>query len=229
MSEQPLTILEVVDLKKVFRSGQEELVVFEGVNLSVTEGTTVVITGESGSGKTTFLNLIGALDTVSRGKIIYRDEEITDKAEADLIDYRSRSLGFIFQFHYLLKDLTAIENVLMPALIVGMQRSQARRRAGELLERVGLGGRLHHYPLQLSGGERQRVAVARALMNDPQLILADEPTGNLDERNSRAIQELLFELVAAYSKTMILVTHGAELASAGRERYLLQHGRLRRL
>jgi lipoprotein-releasing system ATP-binding protein len=160
---------------------------------------------------------------------MFRGEEMTGKAEEELIEFRSRRLGFIFQFHYLLKDLTALENVFVPALIAGRPGAAARRRARELLSRVGLEQRLEHYPVQLSGGERQRVAVARALMNDPELILADEPTGNLDERNSRAIRELLFELVRAFGKTMILVTHAAELALAGDQHYLLEHHRLKRL
>ncbi len=229
MSEQEARLLEVSGLKKVFRSGQEELTVFEEVSFAVREGTTVVISGESGSGKTTLLNLIGALEAASEGRILFHGEEMTGKSEEELIDFRCRRLGFIFQFHYLLKDLTALENVFVPALIAGYPVAAARRRAQELLGRVGLEWRLEHYPVQLSGGERQRVAVARALMNDPELILADEPTGNLDERNSRAIRELLFELVRAFGKTMILVTHAAELALAGDQHYLLEHHRLRRL
>ena len=229
MNESNSTILEVRDVKKVYRSGYEDLVVFADVNFKVEEGTTAVISGESGSGKTTLLNLIGALDSTSDGRIIFKDRDITLEAEEELIEYRSRHLGFIFQFHYLLKDLTALENVLVPSLIARLPRAQARRRAGDLLAQVGLTERMDHYPIQLSGGERQRVAVARALMNEPQLILADEPTGNLDERNSQAIQELLFKLVKTHGRTMILVTHAAEFARMGDEHYLLEHRRLRRL
>ncbi len=221
-------MLEVIELSKVFRSGEEELTVFSGVSLTVPAGATVVISGESGSGKSTLLNLIGGLDSPTHGRILFRGREITGREERELTDYRGRALGFIFQFHYLLRDFNALENVLMPALIVGRGRREARARARVLLEQVGLGGRLHHYPVELSGGERQRVAVARALMNDPQLILADEPTGNLDERNSAQVQRLLFSLVREYGKSMLLVTHASELAERGDARYVLEHGGLSR-
>jgi lipoprotein-releasing system ATP-binding protein len=229
MNEEQAKALNVLGVKKVFRSGNEDLVVFEEVSFTVAQGHTAVILGESGSGKTTLLNLIGALDSCTAGRIVFNGFEITEQGEENLIEFRSRQLGFIFQFHYLLKDLTALENVLIPALIVRSPRSEALRRAQELLAKVGLSARTGHYPVQLSGGERQRVAVARALMNDPDLILADEPTGNLDERNSQAIQELLFELVRSYGKSMILVTHAKDLGRLANEHFLLEHRRLRRL
>jgi len=229
MSETLTDALNVTGVKKVFRSGAEDLVVFEEVSFAVQQGRTAVILGESGSGKTTLLNLIGALDSCTAGRIVFNGFAITEQPEENLVEFRSRQLGFIFQFHYLLKDLTALENVLIPALIVRTARAPALERARQLLSQVGLSARMSHYPVQLSGGERQRVAVARALMNDPDLILADEPTGNLDERNSQAIQELLFELVRSYGKSMILVTHAAELAQRANERFVLEHRRLRRL
>ena len=221
-------ILEVCGLRKVFRAGSEDLTVLEDVSLAVQEASTVVISGESGSGKSTLLHLIGGLDTPTAGRISFRGTEITSRSEAELVEYRNRRLGFIFQLHYLLRDFTALENVLMPAAIAGATGAGARRRAERLLEQVGLAGRRRHYPLELSGGERQRVAVARALMNDPQLILADEPTGSLDEHNAAQIRELLFGLVGEYRKTMILVTHSREIAAAGDARLVLEHGRLRR-
>jgi lipoprotein-releasing system ATP-binding protein len=227
MSETRPAILEVEGLKKTFRSGLEDLVVLDGVTLEVSEGSTVVISGESGSGKSTLLNLLGGLDAPSAGRIRFRGLEVTGSSETELMEYRARSLGFIFQLHFLLKDFTAQENVLLPGLILGQPPGQARGRAQRLLEQVGLGRRRQHYPAELSGGERQRVAVARALMNDPELILADEPTGNLDERSSSQVRELLFGLAAEYRKTLILVTHAAELAGAGDQRYVLEHGRLR--
>ncbi len=220
-------LLEVADLRKVFRAGSEDLTVLDGVSLAVRAGGTVVISGESGSGKSTLLHLIGGLDSPTAGRIRFAGTEITGLSEAKLVEYRNRRLGFIFQLHYLLKDFTALENVCLPALIAGASGPAARRRAGRLLEQVGLGGRRTHFPVELSGGERQRVAVARALMNDPQLILADEPTGSLDERSSGQIRDLLFGLVAEYRKTMILVTHSRELAVAGDQRLVLEHGRLR--
>jgi lipoprotein-releasing system ATP-binding protein len=224
-----MEILDLKSVRKVFRTGSEDLTVLADVSLSVAEGTILVVSGESGSGKSTLLNLIGGLDEVSSGSIEYRGWEITGRSEAELTEMRSRQLGFIFQFHYLLKDFTALENVLMPAYILGLPIKAARPRAEELLRQVGLWPRREHYPAQLSGGERQRVAVGRALMNDPGLILADEPTGNLDEKNSRLVQDLLFDLVGKYRKTMVLVTHDVELASAGDHRHVLEHGVLRSL
>jgi lipoprotein-releasing system ATP-binding protein len=229
MSESLPALVETRGVTKVFRSGHEDLVVFQDVSFAVPKGSTAVILGESGSGKTTLLNLIGALDHCTGGRIIVDGLDITEQREEDLIEFRSRQLGFIFQFHYLLKDLTALENVLVPALIARTPPARAGRRAQDLLAQVGLSDRAGHYPVQLSGGERQRVAVARALMNDPRLILADEPTGNLDERNSGAIQDLLFELVRRHGKSMILVTHAADFARLGDDHYLLEHRRLRRL
>ncbi len=224
----PSPLLQVEGLRKVFRAGSEDLTVLDDVSLEVAEGGTVVISGESGSGKSTLLHLIGGLDNPTSGRIRFQGLEISGLAESELVDYRNRRLGFIFQLHYLLKDFTALENVFLPAAIAGAAGAPARRRAERLLAQVGLGGRRAHYPAELSGGERQRVAVARALMNDPQLILADEPTGSLDERSSAQIRDLLFGLVAEYRKTMILVTHSRELAASGGERLVLEHGRLRR-
>jgi lipoprotein-releasing system ATP-binding protein len=211
----------------VFRAGSEDLTVLEDISLAVREGSTVVISGESGSGKSTLLHLIGGLDSPTAGRIRFQELEISGLGEAELVEYRNRRLGFIFQLHYLLRDFTALENVYMPAAIAGAAGAAARRRAERLLEQVGLAGRRTHYPVELSGGERQRVAVARALMNDPLLILADEPTGNLDERSSVQIRDLLYGLVGEYRKTMILVTHSRELAEAGNQRLVLEHGRLR--
>lgn len=222
-------LLRASGLRKVFRTGSEDLTVLDGVDLEVAQGSTVVIAGQSGSGKSTLLSLLGSLDEPTAGRILLQGEELTGRSEAELVEYRSRRLGFIFQLHFLMKDFTALENVLLPALIAGGGAAAARKRARQLLEQVGLADRGQHYPVQLSGGERQRVAVARALMNDPLLILADEPTGSLDERSSGQIRDLLFGLVAGYRKTMVLVTHSQELASRGEERYLLEHGRLRRL
>jgi lipoprotein-releasing system ATP-binding protein len=227
MNDDRGVVLEARGLKKVFRTGGEELVVFEEVDLAVRQGTTVVIAGESGSGKSTLLSLLGTLDAPTDGRITFRGREITGRPESELLLFRGRTLGFIFQFHYLLKDFTALENVMMPAYITGASRAQAHERALRLLEEVGLSSRLSHFPVELSGGERQRVAVARALVNDPELILADEPTGNLDERNSLQVQELLFRLVRDHRTAMVLVTHAGELARSGDEHYVLEHRRLR--
>ena len=211
---------------KSYRTGSEVIEVLREVNLSVEQGTRVVITGESGSGKTTLLSLMGGLDVPTKGRIMVNGLEISALSEEDLTEYRSRTIGFIFQFHFLLKDFTALENVMMPSFLIGVETRCARKKAEQLLGGVGLGDRMNHYPSELSGGERQRVAVARALMNDPYLILADEPTGNLDERNSAVVEGLLFELVDKLRKTLIVVTHDKGVAEKGDQHLELVHGEL---
>ena len=168
----------------------------------------------------------GRLDTPTGGSILVEDRELARFTDEELSWYRNRYVGYVFQFHYLLKDFTALENVLIPAYIAGAVRRQAAGRAGQLLRDVGLWERRSHYPFELSGGERQRVAVARSLMNDPALILADEPTGSLDESNSAVVADRLFELVERYGKSMILVTHEQALQNRGQHRFLLRHGEL---
>jgi lipoprotein-releasing system ATP-binding protein len=219
-----LSLLAVESLTKEFPSGSERIRVLAGLDLTVEAGDTVVITGESGCGKSTLLNLVGGLDAATSGRIWLDGLELTRQGEEALARVRGRWIGFIFQLHFLLKDFTALENVLLPALIDGRTVRQARDRAAGLLSRVGLEKRQDHYPAELSGGERQRVAVARALVNDPRLILADEPTGNLDERNSEQVRELLFGLVRELGKTLILVTHDMALAAPARAHYHLEHG-----
>jgi lipoprotein-releasing system ATP-binding protein len=220
----PVFSLEGVGKK--FRSGSEELTVLNNITVQLDPAVVTAITGESGCGKSTLLNLIGGLDTPTTGTIRIGDYDVGSLDEEGLTEYRRRVLGFIFQFHYLLKEFTALENVMMPALIAGKPRKTAAMRAEELLAEVGLEGRRQHYPTQLSGGERQRVAVARALVNDPLLILADEPTGNLDEGNSRIVEDLLFSLVRKHGKTLVLVTHDLRLAEKGDRRYGLHRGEL---
>jgi lipoprotein-releasing system ATP-binding protein len=220
------TILELCHVAKTFLTGAEELHILTDVNLSVAPGQTVVITGESGSGKSTLLNLIGGLDTPSGGTIEAAGYRVDALPESGLTRYRSRVVGLVFQFHFLLKDFTALENVMMPAFMSGSSREEANARAAQLLADVGLSDRTDHFPGQLSGGERQRVAVARALINDPEIILADEPTGNLDEGNSRTVENILFELVREYGKTLLLVTHDESLAGRGEHHLHLVHGRV---
>ena len=221
-----MEILNIQALAKSYRTGSETVVVLRDINLRVTEGTTVVITGESGSGKTTLLNLTGGLDYPTSGSISIDGREISRLDENALTQYRKLTVGFIFQFHFLLSDFTAVENVMLPALLCGGSRSRIRDAAASLLGEVGMENRLHHFPNQLSGGERQRVAVARALMNDPRIILADEPVGNLDERNSGVVIELLFDLVNRHGKTLLLVTHDRRLQERAERSYHLIHGEL---
>jgi lipoprotein-releasing system ATP-binding protein len=217
-------ILELTGVVKTYRNGPEQLSILKGLNFSSQPGVSSVILGESGSGKSTLLNLIGGLDKPDEGRIIVKNNDVTGLNEAELSAFRSRLVGFVFQFHYLLSDFDAVENVMLPAYMTGTTRKQAVRRAEELLVSVHMENRLHHYPHQLSGGERQRVAVARALVNEPEIILADEPTGNLDERNSSAVEELIFSLAEKFGKTLVLVTHDTNLAKRGRFRYFLHEG-----
>ncbi len=217
-------ILAISEVGKTFQTGSEELPVLRRVSLTMQTGEVIAITGESGSGKTTLLSLIAGLDTPTRGSIRCGGYEVSSLSESGLTEYRSKTVGLVFQLHYLLKDFTAIENVMIPAFMAGTPRERAREWASELLAQVNLYDRRDHYPLQLSGGERQRVAVARSMINHPQLLLADEPTGNLDERNSRNVEELLLELVRSHNTSLILVTHDTALADRSGGRHLSLEG-----
>ncbi len=219
-------ILEIENLEKKYISESESLTILKDLNLTVESGKKVVIVGESGSGKSTLLNIIGGIDKASSGTVRAGKWILNELSEAQLSEYRSKYLGLVFQFHYLLKDFTALENVAMPALIAGMPKKEAYERAGQLLQDVGVYERKDHLQSQLSGGERQRVAVARSLINNPQLLLADEPTGNLDPANAEKIGQLLFSIVDKYSKTLILVTHDMNLASKGDFQYRIVEGKL---
>lgn len=220
-------ILEARSLCKTYLTAHDSVEILSGVDFSVAGSSTVAVTGESGCGKSTLLNLIGGLDRPTSGSVFIDGKDIAFLAESALAAYRNRCIGFIFQFHFLLKDFTALENVILPAMLYGRSRAETMRRGRELLAEVGLENRGAHFPVELSGGERQRVAVARALMNEPRLILADEPTGNLDERNARSVQELLFGLVEKHGRTLIVVTHDKALAALAGRRFVLHGGALR--
>ncbi len=222
-------ILEIKDLEKTYTSDSESLTILKDLNLSVEEGTKLVIVGESGSGKSTLLNIIGGIDKITAGTVLAGPEgkyNLSKLDESQIAEYRSSFLGFIFQFHYLLKDFTALENVYMPAYIAGLPKKEAEEKAAQLLRDVGVYERKDHLPSQLSGGERQRVAVARSLINNPSLILADEPTGNLDPANAALIGDLLFSMVEKYNKTLLLVTHDMNLAAKGEKCFRIKKGRL---
>jgi lipoprotein-releasing system ATP-binding protein len=228
MSDAAETVLmRARDLVKTYSSGGETLRILQGISLTVNRGASVSVTGESGSGKSTLLNILGGLDRCDSGSVLVAGAEITGLSESALSAYRSRRVGFIFQFHYLLKDFTALENVMLPAYIGGMKKKRALEKARLLLEEVRLADRLHHYPGQLSGGERQRVAVARSLVNDPDMILADEPTGNLDAQNSAVVAELLYAAAEKWGKALVVVTHDQNVAERAELRYTLENGAFR--
>ncbi|MHB9031039.1 MAG: ABC transporter ATP-binding protein [Candidatus Latescibacterota bacterium] len=206
------TILTARGITKHYRVGDNTLEVLRGVDLDLAEGEILAVVGESGAGKSTLLHILGMLDRPTSGSLILNDEEVVGKSDEILAGYRNCLVGFIFQFHHLLPEFSALENVLMPARISGKNGNEIRDRAAFLLERVGLSERLLHRPGELSGGELQRVAVARALMNEPALVFADEPSGNLDHRNSEVLHELIWNLAREQKCTFVIVTHDLALA-----------------
>ena len=222
----PAPIIRVRDLVKNYVSGAETLNILRGINFTVEPGSSVAVSGQSGSGKSTFLNILGGLDHSDSGSVEVAGTDITNLSESGLSSYRQRSIGFIFQFHYLLKDFTALENVMLPAYMTGMRKKDALEKARLLLGDMKLDDRANHFPSQLSGGERQRVAVARAMVNDPDIILADEPTGNLDPKNSAMVSELLYAGAEKWNKTLIVVTHDETVAGRAKIHYTLENGLL---
>ncbi|MFA5569841.1 MAG: ABC transporter ATP-binding protein [Sphaerochaetaceae bacterium] len=219
-------LLQLSHISKRFASANQTIDVLEDLNLSIYEGTSVAITGKSGSGKSTLLHIAGALDAPSGGEVYFKGILLDYYDDQLLSEYRNRHIGFIFQSHFLLDDFSALENVFIPSLIAKEKRSIMVKRAKELLDKVGLSSRLHHKPFQLSGGEKQRVAICRALMNNPSLIIADEPTGSLDEQTAQEIEQLLIQLVREEHKTLLLVTHEKQLATLCDTSYLLSNGRV---
>jgi lipoprotein-releasing system ATP-binding protein len=217
-------LVRVTNLVKSYASGTETLVILRGVNLEIARGVTVAVSGDSGSGKSTLLNILGGLDRCDSGSVQVGGAELTSLTENTLTSYRRSRVGFVFQFHYLLKDFTALENVMLPAYIAGMKKKDALEKARLLLADVNLEKRLNHFPSQLSGGERQRVAVARSMVNDPDIVLADEPTGNLDALNSAAVAELLYAGAEKWGKSLIVVTHDEKVAERAMIRYTLEGG-----
>lgn len=210
MNETP--IIQCRDLAKTYSEGRETLRVFSEVDLSVAPGETLAIVGSSGSGKTTLLNMLGGLDRPSEGDVWIDGRAIHGMRERERCRFRNRTLGFVYQFHHLLAEFSALDNVALPAALGRFSPRQARAKAQDLLERVGLDERLKHKPSELSGGERQRVAIARALVNDPRCVLMDEPTGNLDDDTGERIQTLMRELNEQLDAAFVVVTHDLELA-----------------
>ena len=202
----------MIEIKNIHKSfGQLE--VLKGIDLSIKKGEIVSIVGPSGAGKTTLLQIIGTLDKPNEGEVMINDTNISKLSNNKLSDFRNQHIGFVFQFHQLLPEFTALENIMIPAFIGGISKSVAKQKAEELLEFMQLKDRAHHKPNELSGGEKQRVAVARALINNPEVILADEPSGSLDSKNKRELHQLFFDLRDKYGQTFVIVTHDEELAS----------------
>jgi putative ABC transport system ATP-binding protein len=218
------SILEVSSLSKTYRNASREIHVLEDINFKVIEGSSVAIVGPSGSGKTTVLGLCAGLDRPSQGSITLNHILLDRLSEDEMAQIRNQYVGFIFQNFQLIQTLTALENVMIPLELRGVK--SARQQSADLLERVGLGDRMTHYPSQLSGGEQQRVAIARAFSNEPKILFADEPTGNLDEETGQSIEDLLFEINREKGTTLILVTHDLELAEKTNQIIQLKGGRI---
>jgi len=227
MNNQGGMVIEVKGISRGFRQGPKRVQVLKDVSLQVPAGTSIAIVGASGAGKSTLLHILGGLDKPDEGEVFVDGQSIWKLGDRERSDLRNSRMGFIYQFHHLLPEFTALENVAMPLLIRGESTTDAAKRAGDLLEKVGLGQRLDHKPGELSGGERQRAAVARALVGNPGCILGDEPTGNLDERTAKHVFDQLIELNTELNTSLILVTHDMRLAARMNQRFELHMGSLK--
>jgi len=219
-------LLRVTSLTKSYQSGEKRLEVLRDLSLSVDKGEMVAVTGESGSGKSTFLHLLGGMEKPDSGEITFDGMDITLFSRDELARFRNRRIGFVFQFHHLLPEFTALENVAFPLLLRPVSRRNAESRAKRLLQEVGLEQRSHHKPGELSGGEQQRVAIARALVGEPELLLGDEPTGDLDLNTSNAVHELLLDIHERFGLTSVIVTHNPDLASLCNRKKTMTEGKL---
>ncbi len=219
-------LVEIIGLRKVFVTNGSKVEALRGIDIQIKRGETLAVVGVSGSGKSTLLHILGTLDRPTEGKVLYEGEDVFKKNDNELALFRNREIGFVFQFHYLLQEFTALENVMMPLLIQGVDMERAKSMASEVLWKVGLGDRLNHRPGELSGGEQQRVAIGRAVVLKPKIVLADEPTGNLDLATGRSVLDLLLELNRDYGITLVVVTHNPEVAGRMGRRIKLLDGKI---
>jgi len=222
-------ILMTKNIRKVFVNGKNSLSVLKDINLEIQEGELVMIVGPSGAGKSTLLSILGGLSRPSAGNVFLEDTDIYKLNDEKLANLRNKKMGFIFQFHHLLPEFTAIENVIMPALIAQENKKIIYEKAKKILISMGLGGRLLHRPSELSGGEQQRVAIARALINEPKIIFADEPTGNLDRANSELINKIILDLNRNFKQTFVIVTHNEQLTSFGTKIIYIEDGSIKNI
>ncbi len=223
------TIIEVKQLCKTYLSGQHRLTVLDHIDLEIQRGDFISLMGPSGAGKSTFLNIIGTMDAADSGDVIIAGENVSRLPQHQLAMFRQKHIGFVFQFHYLLPEFTIEENVAMPLMIGGSRRAEALKRAREFLDYLGIAERGHHYPAQISGGEKQRAVVGRALIKNPDILLADEPTGNLDKKSGERMLNLFKKIHKDLNQTFFLVTHNEDIAAIADRNYLLDNGRLSKI
>lgn len=218
-------LMEAKNIFKTYTTGASELKVLNGISLQIQKKEAICLLGSSGAGKSTLLQILGTLDRPSAGEVFFKGQDVFSMSDEDLASFRNNKMGFVFQFHHLIQEFSAVENVMLPALIAGVKRSEAKEKAVNWLKFMGLDGRAEHFPNQLSGGELQRVAIARALINDPEILFADEPTGNLDSENSLKIQQLFFELRQKLGITLVVVTHDLQFANLFPRIFKVKDGR----
>lgn len=222
-------ILHTINLQKVYKTGPQEVEVLKGIDLEIQSGEIVIIMGPSGVGKSTLLHLVGGLDRPSEGSVYIDNKDIFSMNEKELAVFRNKSIGFVFQFHHLLPEFTALENVMLPGIMHNTDLESIENNSRKILDEIGLSHRLDHKPSELSGGEQQRVAVARALMNNPRIVLADEPTGNLDKKNSESLYELILDLNNKLNQTFIIVTHNDLMARHAQRVIELEDGKIKNI
>ena len=219
-----MEILRAERVVKVYKTESDEVVALKGINLSLKQGEFSLLMGASGSGKSTLLHILGTLDRPTEGKVLYRGKDVFQLSDKELALFRNRKVGFVFQFHYLINELTVVENVMVPLLVGGISEREARKRAEKVLKSVGLEHRLSHRPFEISGGEKQRTAIARALVTEPEIVLADEPTGNLDSESSHSVVSTMKRLNRETGTTFLIATHNSELESYADNVYFIKDG-----